>query len=373
MDLRFLEELKSEVINFIYQTIHLNERSIQNKNKLLLSIFYVLGWSFFYFLQLQLLQDFGVSPQIAWLDALVSDVFFALFSYLIINNMRYYLPGKERYWYTLILSLVISALWLLVVRLVLWLLFKGNSDYQAFLRHTSYIRYFIGFLLIGCITMISLLWYTQKDMNEGKERAQETQELAKDAELFKLRQQLQPHFLFNSLNSISALAGSHPEKARHMIQQLSDFLRGTLKKDEQEYIRLGEEIEYLQLYLEIEKVRFGHRLETYVTVRENAATEFLPALILQPLVENAIKFGLYDTTESVCITIDATVTAMGLKIVVTNPFDANTSVNLKGTGFGISSIQRRLYLIYGRNDLLKTRQEENIFSSILEIPKMNSL
>ncbi|MGL1273916.1 histidine kinase, partial [Vibrio parahaemolyticus] len=84
----------------------------------------------------------------------------------------------------------------------------------------------------------------------------------------KLRQQLQPHFLFNSLNSISALIISQPEKARHMIQQLSDFLRGTLKKEEQQWNSLQEEMQYLQLYLDIEKVRFGHRLHTNIIMNE---------------------------------------------------------------------------------------------------------
>jgi LytS/YehU family sensor histidine kinase len=282
--------------------------------------------------------------------------------------MRYYLPGKERYWYTFIISLAISGLWLLIVRSILWIWFKENLAYQQFLSQTSNIRYAISFLLIGCITMISLLWYTQKDAIEIKEREQETQQLAKDAELFKLRQQLQPHFLFNSLNSISALAGTQPEKARHMIEQLSDFLRGTLKKDEQESISLQEEVDYLQLYLEIEKVRFGHRLETIITISETAAKMQLPALILQPIVENAIKFGLYDTTEIVTISIIADTKPQGLSIQVTNPYDANTSLVSVGTGFGLSSIQRRLFLLYGRNDLLKTTQSENSFISTLEIP-----
>lgn len=282
--------------------------------------------------------------------------------------MRYYLPGKERYWYTFVLSLAMSGLWLLIVRIILWIWFKDNTAYQQFLSQTSNVRYAISFLLIGCITMVSLLWYSQKDATEIKEREQETLQLAKDAELFKLRQQLQPHFLFNSLNSISALAGSQPEKARHMIQQLSEFLRGTLKKDDQESILLQEEIDYLQLYLDIEKVRFGHRLDTIVTVSEDASKLKLPALILQPIVENAIKFGLYDTTEAVTISIQAEARKNGLCISVSNPFDTETSNVSKGTGFGLSSIQRRLYLIYGRNDLLKTETKENIFTCSIEIP-----
>lgn len=328
----------------------------------------MLGWSLFSLIQIKLLQDLGINASIAWVDAFVSSISLALISFLIINNMRYYLPGKERYWYVFVLSLALSGLWLLIVRTILWFWFKENTAYQQFLSQTSNVRYAISFLLIGCITMVSLLWFTQKDANEVKERAQETLQLAKDAELFKLRQQLQPHFLFNSLNSISALAGSQPEKARHMIQQLSEFLRGTLRKDDQESISLQEEIDYLQLYLDIEKVRFGHRLDTNVSVSEDAAKLHLPVLILQPIVENAIKFGLYDTTEAVTITIHAEAIPNALRIEVSNPFDPETSTVSKGTGFGLSSIQRRLYLIYGRNDLLKIAHTENIFTCTIEIP-----
>src|SRR5690606_11377571 len=87
------------------------------------------------------------------------------------------------------------------------------------------------------------------------------EKISREAELYKLRQQLHPHFLFNSLNSINALIHSQPEQARKMVQQLSEFLRGTLKREENQLISLEEELQYLKLYLDIEKVRFGHRLK----------------------------------------------------------------------------------------------------------------
>ena len=216
--------------------------------------------------------------------------------------------------------------------------------------------------------MLSLLWYTQKDQQATDDLKREAERLAKDAELFKLRQQLQPHFLFNSLNSISALAGSQPEKARHMIEQLSDFLRGTLKKEEKQLVPLLEEIKYLELYLDIEKVRFGHRLQTAISIPEETETRMIPSLILQPVVENAIKFGLYDTMDEVLITINATTSNKGLEIMVTNPFDPLTAQSVPGTGFGLSSIKRRLYLLFGRNDLVEIRKEATIFSTTLIIP-----
>ena len=229
-------------------------------------------------------------------------------------------------------------------------------------------RFAFGFLMTGCLTILSLLWYTQKDQKDTDDLKREAEKLAKDAELFKLRQQLQPHFLFNSLNSISALAGSQPDKARHMIEQLSDFLRGTLKKEEKQLVSLQEEIKYLGLYLDIEKVRFGHRLQTSIEISEEAAECMIPSLILQPVVENAIKFGLYDTMDEVLITIKGSVGDKGLEITVSNPFDPLTAQSLPGTGFGLASIKRRLYLLYGLNDLVAIRKEDTIFSTTLTIP-----
>src|SRR5262249_24482201 len=153
---------------------------------------------------------------------------------------------------------------------------------------------------------------------------------------------LQPHFLFNSLNSISALVGSQPTKAREMIQQLSDFLRGTVKREDRKWITLKEELDHLQLYLDIEKVRFGHRLATAVAADPKSLTWQLPSLILQPIVENAIKFGLYDTIGEVTISLSTRVENNHLVIDVANPYDpATSSTPPQGTGFGLNSIRRR--------------------------------
>jgi len=216
---------------------------------------------------------------------------------------------------------------------------------------------------------MSELYYTLQEQKESELRKTDAEKMAREAELFKLRQQLQPHFLFNSLNSISALITIQPAQARKMIQQLSDFLRGTLKKDENQWISLEDELQHLQLYLDIEKVRFGHRLNTAVNRSDEAGKLQLPNMILQPLVENAIKFGLYDTTEAVTIQIDATQESNYLVITIQNPFDPQTSSPRQGTGFGLSSVQRRLYLLFARHDLLNTAHADNLFTTIIKIPQ----
>lgn len=249
------------------------------------------------------------------------------------------------------------------------MLLKTDDPYNEFVSDTGLIRFGAGFLLLSSMSMFSMMWYGQQEYTEMIKRKAETEQLSKEAELFKLRSQFQPHFLFNSLNSISALIGSDPEKARHMIYQLSDFLRGTLKKDEHQWIVLEEEIQYLQLYLEIEKVRFGHRLQTEINVPKDALQLQLPALILQPVVENAIKYGLYDTTGEVLIRIDAEAKSRNLTIIVQNPFDPETTHPTKGAGFGLRSIQRRLFLLFARNDLLKISMEDNLYITTILIPQ----
>lgn len=321
-------------------------------------------------MQMVVLVDFGVPRFQAIIDSVVSNILLAAICLLISNNMRYYLPRKEKYWYVLMLSLGLSGLWLLVLRTLLWIIYKKDTAYMLQLSNTSNIRYAIAFLITGSMAMMNLLWYTQREQRQTDERKAEAERLAKEAELFKLRQQLQPHFLFNSLNSISALTGSQPEKARHMIQQLSDFLRGTLKRDEQQWNTLNEELDYLQLYLDIEKVRFGYRLQTAINIEDGALQMKLPSLLLQPVVENAIKFGLYDTIGEVTILIQAKNVNGYLEVTVQNPFDAETAQSLSGTGFGLASIQRRLFLLFARQDLLQTKTVTENFIATITIPQL---
>ncbi len=316
------------------------------------------------------LKTYDITTMELVIDAIINNLLLTGSCLLIVNNMRYYLPRQEKYWYVLMISLGLSGISVLISRGILWLIFRNDQHYTQALSASTGLRFGILFLLISCMSLISLLWYTQEEQKKMNQRKADSEKLAKEAELFKLRQQLQPHFLFNSLNSISALTGTQPEKARHMIQQLSDFLRGTLKKDDQQWNTLEEELQSLRLYLDIEKVRFGHRLQTEIICADEVLLLKLPSLLLQPIVENAIKFGLYDTTDDVLIKLDATSEKNYLKITIQNPFDPETSQPLKGTGFGLSSVQRRLFLLFARQDLLRTNKEEQTFITTILIPQI---
>lgn len=331
---------------------------------------FIIWWIVWSAMHILVMINFGFIPSVSIADSLISNGLLASACLLILNNMRYYLPKKEKYWYVLVISIALSSIWLFTVRIILWSVYKNDDVYMHSLSQSSNIRFGIAFLITGFFTVLSLLWFTQQEQKEIEDRKTDAENLTKEAELYKLRLQLQPHFLFNSLNSISALTGTQPEKARHMIHQLSDFLRGTLKKDEQQWSSLKEELEYLQLYLDIEKVRFGYRLQTTVLHDEEVLLMKLPSMLLQPIVENAIKFGLYDTIGEVQIVIEANNINGQLQVVVQNPYDIETAQPLKGTGFGLASIQRRMYLLFARHDLLQTRTENNNFITTVTIPQI---
>ena len=317
-----------------------------------------------------LLLRFDFPLEVAILDSVIANILLLLTCLLVMNTIRYYVPAMNQYMNVLAMCIVLTILWILLSKLLLRVILGDYENYLPFLNRSIIIRYSIGFLVLGIVTMISIVWFNWQEQQLNEQRKIDAEKLAKEAELFKLRQQLQPHFLFNSLNSINALIGLRPEEARKMVQQLSDFLRGTIKKEETQWVSLQEEMQYLQLYLDIEKVRFGNRLGTVVDTDEEMSEMKLPALLLQPIVENAIKFGLYDTTGDTTIRIETRKKDNELVITVSNPFDPETSSPRQGTGFGLKSVQRRLYLLFARSDLLTTEAKENIFITTVKIPQM---
>ncbi len=326
-------------------------------------------WSIWTGIHYVILGNFNIGWKIALADSVLSNALLAGACTLIINSLAYYRPDKKKYLYLLAWCVVLSLLWATIVRYSLIYLFSENENYINFLGNSLPIRLDIAFLVIGCAAITSMLWYNLEEQKYSESRKSDAEKLSRDAELYKLRQQLHPHFLFNSLNSISALAGREPEQARKMIQQLSDFLRGALKKEDHQRVTLAEELQHLELYLDMEKMRFGHRLFTAIDTDEESMAFLLPPMLLQPVVENAIKFGLYDTTETVTIALIARVTEDFLQVIVSNPYDPKTSGTMHGTGFGLSSVQRRLYLLFARNDLLTTTSAEGRFSTTINIPR----
>ncbi|MEO6902855.1 MAG: histidine kinase [Bacteroidia bacterium] len=330
---------------------------------------YISWWLFCSILQTVVLHRLDTTWQVASIDAVISNTLLALAGFIIIMTYRFYQPGKNNQIYHFIYGTTIAFLICYAITGTLSIIFKSDENYLHFIQKSIPVRFIFSLLIMYFIIILSWLLNNLLDQKAIEKRKNDSERLLKETELVKLRQQLQPHFLFNSLNSISALIILKPTEARIMIQQLSDFLRSTLKSDNQ-LINLNEELQHLKLYLDIEKVRFGHRLSIEFNTNEESLSCNLPALLLQPIIENAIKFGLYDTIDVMKVSIQSYKEINHLIIKVTNPFDASSSssTTTKGEGFGLSSIKRRLFLLYAQPDLLTTEINENIFTTVLKIP-----
>ncbi len=328
---------------------------------------YAAWWIFWGGVQTYAIIRLGFDLDLALIDSAVTQVIFAMAGYTINTSMHSYRPTGRNVIYIIGWSIGLAAICTYLQRETLIRL-VNNSSYSDFFEQSAIIRGTFGWLMITLVAILTWTWVYIVEKQESEQRRIEAVKLARDAELSNLRQQLQPHFLFNSLNSISALVMTQPEQARKMVQQLSDFLRGTIRKDDKTFVTLDEELRHLQLYLDIEKVRFGHRLNTELQCADQARTMSIPSLLLQPVVENAIKFGLYDTTGEITISIQASAMGNMLEVEVTNPFDESTS-SRAGTGFGLSGVQRRLDLLFSRTDLLKTSKSAGTFITILRIPQ----
>ncbi len=283
-----------------------------------------------------------------------------------------YINSGETKITAVIADLVISGafsvtLWILINKyLALAILPKGN-DYLAYWEATFPYRVGTGVFIYGLIVLAYYLFVSLHNLSEKNTKEARLESLVKETELKMLRSQINPHFLFNSLNSISSLTITDPEKAREMVIKLSEFMRYALSKKDEQPVSLRSELENLRLYLEIEKVRFGDRLSTEEQIEENCLEIKMPVMILQPLYENAIKHGVYQSTEVVNIKTKISCKDGFLEISISNNYDLTPS-SAKGTGTGVLNVSRRLNLVYGNKASIKTIKENGIYSVSLFIP-----
>ena len=300
-------------------------------------------------------------------DGICSSAILSLSVWSIVLLIRSYPTTAAILPYALLLGLVISAAVTFAEYEILKSWIVSNEDYKIWLTHELPIRFLVIWIFNSWMATNSALRKNITTLDNRFQQQADASVLLKEAELFKLRQQLQPHFLYNSLNSISALIMIAPDKAQEMIGKLSDFLRSSVKRESEDTLPVSDELLYIQSYLAIESVRFGDRLQVHIE-KEYTDDAVLPPFLLQPILENAIKFGLYGKTGVVSITIHILLDGPMLIITITNPYDANTQPP-KGTGFGLEGVQRRLYLLYARTDLLETKSDEQYFTTILKIPQ----
>jgi two-component system sensor histidine kinase AlgZ len=225
----------------------------------------------------------------------------------------------------------------------------------------------LGVILYGLAAAVNYLLIEAERVRQLQTRELETRLMAQDAELRMLRTQVDPHFLFNSLNSISALTSIDPGAARAMTLRLAGFFRLSLGLHAERKVLLSRELELVRDFVAIEQVRFGERLRFEAEAAPEALACLVPPMLLQPLVENAVKHGIGQMIEPGSVRLSALRAGSLLRIVVENDVDPDT-VCVKGTGVGLENVRRRLSAAYGIEASVHWAREDNQFRVELALP-----
>ncbi|MGQ8336108.1 sensor histidine kinase [Sunxiuqinia sp. A32] len=277
---------------------------------------------------------------------------------------------KESDWlwtglYHLIGATILNAIWLYLS----FMLIKMIDESHLSLMYSDLpSRVLAGYVLYMVYVVFFYAVNYYQTLKEKVKREAELKTLVREAELSALKSQINPHFLFNSLNSISSLTISNPTKAQEMVINLSNFMRYSLQHDQEETVSLEKELENIKLYLSIEKIRFGKKLNPVFNIEDACLQAQIPNMILQPLFENAIKYGVYEATGPVGITTSCKNKDGYALIIIDNEYEVD-SIKNKGEGIGLRNIRQRLDLIYGNPDLLKIMDKKTSFRVELAIPQ----
>lgn len=307
------------------------------------------------------------NPWMAVWDSLSFSGPLAIILWILSLSISFYRPSWQKVGLLLVISASSAFLALSMYRFIHSLWPALNVSLSSFISNGETMVFVIAFFQLLSFLLFGGMILDDEERHQRDKRRIELEQLARDAELSGLRLQLQPHFLFNSLNSVYALLQDNPAMAGRMILLLSDFFRSIVNKAEKNLILLKEEIRIIRMYLDIESIRFEHRLHLHFSIDEDAELKEIPALLLQPIVENAVKHGVYGTQAAVDIHVSALISGAFLTVQVSNPYMQETPQG-KGSGFGLDSVRRRLNLLYNRNDLLEIRKSQDVFTVIIKIP-----
>ncbi|MCE1197348.1 MAG: histidine kinase [Marinilabiliales bacterium] len=244
---------------------------------------------------------------------------------------------------------------------------QSAPEYPLFLDKNTTSRIMLGFFFYFLLAAFFYLYIYYKSNREKLKREKVLQTQLREAVLRALKSQINPHFLFNSLNSIASLTMTNPEKAHEMVIALSDFMRYSLRKQHNELVTLEEEISHVRLYLQIEKIRFGNKMAfSFETDPECLACK-IPTLLLQPLFENAVKYGVYEASETVEIRLRSFRQDDHVLLTVSNTYDPE-AVPAKGEGIGLKNVKERLRLVYNSNNLMEIHDKEGRFEVRIFLP-----
>lgn len=316
--------------------------------------------------------SYGSSIDAAVTDSAVSMLLYGLLGLAAWYPLKYILPSGNQVIATAINIILTGSLtifvWLLASRFLTRAIVTEKPDYDLLWHSVIVFRTTAGVLLFFVIILVYYLFISATRLAEKASRQAQLETQLREGELKMLRSQINPHFLFNSLNSISSLTVTDPPRAREMIVKLSDFMRYSLSLRTDQPVTFGNEMESLRLYLEIEKVRFGERLVIEEDISPECLPALMPGMLLQPLYENAVKHGVYESTGKVFIRTLATRSDDLIVISIVNNIDNEAVVTRKGAGIGLKNVSSRLELFFGTKAELSVRRDKDIFSVTVKFP-----
>jgi LytS/YehU family sensor histidine kinase len=283
------------------------------------------------------------------------------------------LPAHETPWGKLIgtwvgAGIVLIAIWLAAgVQWARFLLPSGNPQLADIPLRLAPLLIFVSAIALSVTILVHYLIAAFERSRTAEKKALKSQVLAREAELKSLRSQLDPHFLFNALNSVAALIGNDTVAARRMCYLMAGFFRKSVALGKEESIPFAEEMQLIETFLAIEEVRFGDRLRKKFDIDKDTLNLAVPPLLLQPLVENAVHHGIAHLLEGGEICITARRREGLLELTVQNPCDPDRPPS-KGTGTGLQNVRARLDAVYGRGATAEAHASATGFRVALLVP-----
>jgi hypothetical protein len=280
-----------------------------------------------------------------------------------------------------ILTLIVFIILWSIIFAVLWHTVMTATRYH-FEGHHTILKMFDWKNAVSWLFLTIPIWFGWstlyfaikywRDWDAEKIRSQKAVSLAQRAQLHMLRYQVNPHFLFNALNSVRALIDEDKKNAKGMITELSEFLRYSLVTQDHTEVTLQHELEAVQYYLSIEKKRFEDKLDVSFEIDQNTQEYPILSFLIHPIIENAIKYGMRTSPMPLRIRIQASITDGNLRIVISNTGTwlavmTDSKQKSDGTGTGLENVRARLENAYPQNYRLETREQDGWVQVILEI------
>jgi len=264
-------------------------------------------------------------------------------------------------------AVMVALLWIVIAKVLALVLSRRFAQLDQRFSPQLPLLFGIGVLLYLLAVALHYVLLSVESSKEAETREQAARTMAKEAELKALKAQINPHFLFNSLNSISALATVDGVRAREMCIKLSDFLRSTLSLGEKQSISLRDELALAKAYLDVEQVRFGSRLKVELVTDAGCDDCIVPPLFLQPLVENAVKHGIAGLVEGGIIRLEARCRDGRLHVKIDNEFDPDAPA-ARRHGLGLQNVRSRLRALYENEARVDTVSTDQRFVVEVDLP-----